>query len=265
MGEFVTLEVDDGVGVIRLDRPPVNAIDLQLGLELQEALREAGERDDVGALVVWGGRKLFAVGADIRAMAEWGPEEVKPSVDALGDACDLLEELPKVSIAAINGFALGGGFELALGCDLRYLADDGAVGQPEIKLGVIPGAGGTQRLTQLVGPARTRELVYTGRQVGAEEAHALGLVEQILPPDMVFDAGVRGARELAEGSRTAVAAAKAAIRAAVRTPGSEGIRAERELFLQLFGTADQREGMRAFLEKRAPRFGQARAGGDAAP
>ena len=166
MGEFVRLEVDDGVGQVRLDRPPANAIDHQMGLELQEAFREAARRDDVGAVVIWGGPKIFAAGADIKAMAAFGPEEVRPVVAALGDALDMLEAMPKISIAAINGYALGGGFELALAADLRYLADDGKVGQPEIRLGVIPGAGGTQRLTHLVGPGRTRDLVYTGRAGG---------------------------------------------------------------------------------------------------
>ena len=152
MREFVRLEVDDGVGQVRLDRPPANAIDHQMGLELQDVFREAAGRDDVGAMVIWGGPKIFAAGADIKAIATFGPEEVRPVVAALGDALDLLEAMPKISIAAINGYALGGGFELALAADLRYLADDGKVGQPEIRLGVIPGAGGTQRLTHLVGP-----------------------------------------------------------------------------------------------------------------
>jgi enoyl-CoA hydratase/carnithine racemase len=254
-GAPARLEVDDGVGVIRLDRPPANAIDLTMGLALQDAIREAAERDDVGALVVWGGRKIFAAGADIRAMATWGPDEVKPSVDALGGACDLLEEITKPSIAAVNGFALGGGLELALGCDLRYLADDARVGQPEIGIGVIPGAGGTQRLVPMIGVGRTRELVYLGRQVDAEEALRIGLAEKVVPADEVFQAAVEDARALANGPRQALAAAKLAIRAAVGTPGPEGIRAEREAFLGLFGTPDQREGMAAFLEKRPPAFG----------
>ena len=124
-------------------------------------------------------------------MATWGPEEVQPSVDALGDACDLLEAIGTVSIAAVNGYALGGGMELALACDLRYLADDATLGQPEIKLGVIPGAGGTQRLVRMVGPGRTRELVYTGRLVPAAEAIDLGLAERVVPPDEVLDDGGR--------------------------------------------------------------------------
>jgi enoyl-CoA hydratase/carnithine racemase len=255
MGEFVRLEVDDGVGVIRIDRPPANAIDLRVGVELVETVREAEERSDVGALVVWGGPKLFAAGADIKAMAGWTKDEARPSVEALGDACDLLERIGKLSIAAITGYALGGGLELALGCDLRYLADDAKVGQPEIALGVIPGAGGTQRLTRLVGPGVTRHLVYTGMQLDADAALRVGLADAIHPAGSVHDEAVKDARSFATGPREALAAAKHAIRAAAEAPGTDGIRVERELFLDLFGTADQREGMRAFLEKREPRFG----------
>ena len=252
MREFVDLEVDEGVGVIRLDRPPANAIDLKVGVELQEAIREANERADVGALVLWGGPKLFAAGADIKAMAEWTAEQVRPSVQALGDACDLLEEIPKVSIAAITGYALGGGLELALGCDLRYLSDEATVGQPEVRIGVIPGAGGTQRLARLIGPGATRRLVYTGDQVDASTAQSLGIAQEVMPAAEVFDAAVRDARRFSRGPREALAAAKRAIRAA--EADREGFRTERRLFLDLFGTADQREGMRAFLEKREPRF-----------
>ena len=255
MGELVRLEVEDGVATVVLDRPPANALDNQMGLELQETFREAAGRDDIGALVIWGGPRIFAAGADIKAMAAFGPDEIRPVVGALGDALDLLEAMPKVSIAAINGFALGGGFELALAADLRYLAADGKVGQPEIGLGVIPGAGGTQRLTHLVGPGRARELVYTGRQVEAEEAVGLGLVEKVFAPDLVLGEAKAAAAILARGPRAAIAAAKAAIRAAVWTSGPEGHARERDLFCELFGTPDQREGMRAFIEKREPRFG----------
>lgn len=253
-GEFVRLEVDDGVGVVRMDRPPANALDHRTGLELQDAFRAASERDDVGAVVIWGGPKIFAAGADIKAMAEFDPEEIRPVVAALGDALDLLEAMPKVSIAAINGYALGGGFELALAADLRYLAADGKVGQPEIRLGVIPGAGGTQRLTHLIGPGRARDLVYTGRQVAADEALDLGLVERVMPAGDVLATARKDALAFARGPRLALAAAKAAIQAAVMTPGPAGLAREGELFSALFGTPDQREGMRAFLEKREPRF-----------
>lgn len=254
MMEFVSLEVSEGVAVVRLDRPPANAIDLQMGLELQGAFREAGDRDDVGAIVLSGGRKLFAAGADIKAMANFGPEEITPVVSALGDALDLLESLPKISIAAVNGYALGGGFELALAADLRYLAADAAVGQPEVNLGVIPGAGGTQRIVALAGAGVARDLIYSGRMVSAEEAHRLRLAERIEDPDAVLEAAVADARRFAAGPLKALAAAKAAIRAAVRSPGPDGLATEKTLFTDLFGGAEQREGMAAFLEKRPPDF-----------
>jgi enoyl-CoA hydratase/carnithine racemase len=255
VGDLVHLEVDDGVAVVRLDNPPANAIDLALALELQAAIRQADADASVGAIVLTGGRRLFAAGADINAMATWGPEDERPSVEALGDACDLLESVGTVAIAAVHGYALGGGMELALACDLRYAADDATFGQPEIKLGVIPGAGGTQRLVRVVGPGRARELVYSGRFLPASEAAALGIVERVVAADALLETAIGYARQLARGPREALAAAKASIRAAVETPGSAGIRAEREAFLALFGTADQREGMAAFLEKRDPRFG----------
>ncbi|MDP9331084.1 MAG: enoyl-CoA hydratase-related protein [Actinomycetota bacterium] len=255
MPEFVRLEVDDGVGLVRLDRPPANAIDHQVGLELQEVLREAERRDDIGALVVWGGRKLFAAGADVKAMAGYGPSEIGPVVAALGDALDLLESIPKISIAAINGYALGGGFELALAADLRYLAEDATIGQPEIKLGVIPGAGGTQRIVRVAGVGVAADLIYSGRGVGAQEAQRLLLAHRVIEPDGVLDAATADARSFAFGPRDALAAAKQAIRAASENPSSVGRARERDLFVSLFDTSDQREGMRAFLEKRDPRFG----------
>lgn len=254
MPELVHLDVDDGVGIVRLDRPPANAISLQLSIDLLDALEEAGSRDDVGALVLWGGPKLFAAGADIKEMVDLGPEEIRDQVTKLGDACDLLEATPKISIAAITGFALGGGFELSLACDLRYAAADAKVGQPEVRLGVIPGAGGTQRMTWLAGAGVSRDLSYTGRQVDAEEAKALKLVERVLPADQVFETAVQDARAFASGPRRALAAAKEAINAAVRTPGPASISREKELFIALFGGDDQREGMRAFIEKRSPGF-----------
>ena len=253
MGEFVSLTEEHGVGVIRLDRPPANALNHQVGIELRDAVRDAGDR--CRALVVWGGPKLFAAGADIKEIAGFGPEEIRPVVTALGDALAALEALPIVSIAAITGFALGGGMELALACDLRYAAEDARLGQPEIRIGVIPGAGGTQRLTRLVGPGRTRDLVFSGRQVVAQEGLGMGLVERVLPAEEVFDRAVADARGFAEGPLEALAAAKGAIRAALDRPLEAGLMDEREAFVRLFGTPDQREGMRAFLEKRDPRFG----------
>jgi enoyl-CoA hydratase/carnithine racemase len=255
MPEFVDLKVADGVGVVTLDRPPANAIDLRVGLELQEAFREGQDRSDVGAIVVTGGSKLFAAGADIKAMADMGPEDIRPVVSALGDALDLLESMSKVSIAAVNGYALGGGLELALASDLRFVAQDAKLGQPEVTLGVFPGAGGTQRMARLTGLGFARDLIFTGRHVDAAEAHRHGLADRVLPGDEVLQAAVDAARAIASGPRDAIAAAKRAIRASYETPGATGLSLERDLLCALFGTPDQREGMRAFLDKRPPRFG----------
>ncbi|HYJ59888.1 MAG TPA: enoyl-CoA hydratase-related protein [Actinomycetota bacterium] len=255
MAEFVTTEVRDAVACITLTRPPANAFDLTLSRELGEAVRAAAEDDGVGAIVITGGRRLFAAGADLTGLASATPAEAKPQVDALGGVCDLLEAVPTVSVAAINGYALGGGLEVALACDLRVAAEDAQLGQPEIKLGVIPGAGGTQRLVPLIGLGRAKDLVYTGRPVDAAEALRIGLVDRVVAPDDVLDAALALARTFAAGPRDALAAAKRALRASVEAPGAEGIAEERALFLQLFATADQAEGMAAFLEKRPPVFG----------
>src|SRR5437773_7655981 len=201
MAGFIRLDVNDGVGVIGIDRPPANAIDLQVGVELQETIREANERPDVGALVLWGGPRLFAAGADIKAMAGFGADEERPSVEALGAACDLLETIPKISIAAVTGYALGGGLELALACDLRYLAEDAKVGQPEIRIGVIPGAGGTQRLTRLIGPGATRRLVYTGDQLDAAGGRGPRLAAGVGPPPAALGAAPAAAPRRAPGAR----------------------------------------------------------------
>ncbi len=254
MGAFVTVEVEGRVATVRIDRPPANAINREVSLELLAAVREVAARDDVGAVVLWGGPRIFAAGADLKEMAGRGPEEVRPGVTALGEVCLALEELPKVAIAAINGYALGGGCELALACDLRVAARDAELGQPEILLGIIPGAGGTQRLPRLVGLGRARELVYTGRRVGAEEALAMGLVDRVVAPEEVLAAAATEAGRYASGPTRALAAAKAALRASLRGDPDEGLRFERDAFCELFATRDAAEGIRAFLEKREPRF-----------
>ena len=208
-----------------LDRPPANAIELQLGEELLEAIREAeAERGDVGAIVVWGGPKIFAAGADIKAMAAWGPEEVRPSVDALGDACDLLEAIRNVSIAAVNGYALGGGLELALACDLRYLADDAKVGQPEIKLGVIPGAGGTQRLRTWSGPVGRGTSCTPGGSWPPRRRRTSGSPSGSCPRRRA--AAAPGRSRVRSGTPPGARGGKAAIRPP-QTPGPVGLARER--------------------------------------
>ena len=253
-GEFVRVEVEGAVATIRLDRPPANALGRPVSVELQEAIATVADDDAVRAAVIWGGERIFAAGADIKAMAEFGPAEIEPDVSALEQACRDLESLAKPVIAAINGFALGGGCEVALAADFRFAAEDAKLGQPEIRLGIIPGAGGTQRLPRLVGQARARELVYSGRHVGAEEALAIGLVDRVLLPDEVYAAALGEAARWAAGPTRALAAAKAAVNAAAARELADGLRVEHDAFVALFETRDQKEGMRAFLETREPRF-----------
>lgn len=253
MGEFVTIEHDDGVATIRLDRPPANALARPVSLELSEAAKTVAADRGIRTVVVWGGERIFAAGADIRAMVGFGPEEIAPDVSALEQACRDLEAIPKPVIAAINGFALGGGCEVALACDLRVAAEDAKLGLPEILLGIMPGAGGTQRLPRLIGLSRARELVFTGRHVGAEEALTIGLVDRVVPAADVHPSALEEARRFAAGPTLAYAAAKRAL-AAAGGDLARGLEVEREAFAPLFSTADQEEGMRAFLEKREPRF-----------
>jgi enoyl-CoA hydratase/carnithine racemase len=254
MAASVHVERDGAVATIRLDRPPANALALPVSLELQEAVRAVAEDRAVRAVVVWGGERIFAAGADIKAMVDYGPEEIRPDVGALEQACRDLEAVPKPVIAAVNGFALGGGCELALACDLRFASEGAELGLPEILLGIIPGAGGTQRLPRLIGLARARELVLTGRRVPADEALAIGLVDRVVPAPDAYPAALEEARRYARGPTRAYAAAKRALAASGDRSLDLGLEVERDVFVPLFATRDQEEGMRAFLEKRDPDF-----------
>ncbi|HCO02024.1 MAG TPA: enoyl-CoA hydratase [Actinobacteria bacterium] len=249
MGEFVRLEVEDGVGTIRLDRPKMNAINDALTRDLAVAAQEATERDDVGAVVIWGGERIFAAGADVKLMADMTPITIKALITGMQDVYALVEEIPKVTIAAINGYALGGGCELAMCADLRFAAEDATLGQPEILLGVIPGAGGTQRLPRLVGPSRAKDIIFSGRFVKADEALSIGLVDKILPAGEVYTTAVETARRYAKGPLAALRAAKVAVNWGGRGDFRSGMVLERELFADLFSTEDQKEGMRSFVEK----------------
>ncbi len=248
MGEFVRLEVEDGVGTIRLDRPKLNAISGQVAEELTAVATEAGSRDDVGAVVIWGGPRIFAAGADVTEMVDRTPDDVWPHIVKLQTALDIVEDLPKVTIAAINGYALGGGYELALAADLRYAADNAKVGLPEIQLGIIPGAGGTQRLPLLIGVSRAKDIIFSGRQVRADEALHLGMVDRIYPVKEVYERAVQDARGFAKGPSVALAAAKRSIAEGLHTTRREGQEVERQNFVELFGTKDQKVGMRSLLE-----------------
>jgi enoyl-CoA hydratase/carnithine racemase len=249
MGELVRLEVEEGVATIRLDRPPMNAIDEALTADLRQAAVKATERDDVGAVVLWGGEKVFAAGADVKMMVDMGPSDVKPMIERLQEVFNMVEDIPAVTIAAINGYALGGGCELAMCADLRFAAEDARIGQPEILLGIIPGAGGTQRLPRLVGPSRAKDLIYSGRHVKAEEAKQIGLVDRVFPAAEVYDRAVQEARRYARGPLQALRAAKVAINQGARGDFRSGLTLEREVFADLFTTEDQKIGMRSFLEQ----------------
>ena len=253
MGEFVRIEREGAVATIRLDRPPANALAREVSLELSAAAKEVGADDGVRAVVVWGGERIFAAGADIKAMVEYGPEEVAADVGALEQACRDVEAIPTITIAAIDGYALGGGCELALSCDFRFAARDARIGLPEVRLGIIPGSGGTQRLPRVLGLPKARDLVYTGRQVDAAEALAIGLVDRVADGTDAYALAMEQAQTFANGPTLAYAAAKRAIAASDRSL-EQGLAVEREAFVQLFATRDQKEGMRAFLDKRDPEF-----------
>ena len=249
MGELVALTVSDAVATIRIDRPPMNAIDLQVMEELHAAAREAGERDDVGAVVLWGGDRVFAAGADVKMLAGLGRDEVRSMISAMQDAYDAVEAIPRVVIAAVNGFALGGGCELALCADFRFVAEDARLGQPEILLGIIPGAGGTQRLARLVGPSKAKDLVFSGRFVKADEALAIGLVDAVVPAADVYDTARSMMARYVGGPAYALRAAKEAIDRGLELDLESGLEIERTLFAGTFATKDQALGMRHFVEK----------------
>jgi enoyl-CoA hydratase/carnithine racemase len=248
MGEFVYLEVADGIGTIRLNRPKVNALNDQVTEELAQAARGAAASEDVRAVVVYGGEKVFAGGADIAVMAEAGYAEMALRSARLQEAVGLVAAIGKPVVAAITGYALGGGLELALAADFRVAGEGARLGQPEILLGVIPGAGGTQRLPRLVGPARAKDIVFSGRMVGAAEALQIGLVDQVVPDAEVYRAAADMVKRYTGGPALALRAAKQAIDAGLGVDLATGLEIERVQFAALFGTEDQRAGMRSFLE-----------------
>jgi len=248
---LVQFTTDGNVGIIRLDRPPVNALSRGFVSDIANAVGEAGH-PSLRATVITGGDH-FAIGADIKEFgAVFESDEEDELAADLGLVVSRLEQLDKPTIAAVTGFALGGGLELAMGADFRYLAEDARVGQPEMKLGIIPGAGGTQRLVRLVGWQRAKELVFSGRMVDAAEAHSIGLADKVLPADEVLDAAIVDAQRWAVGPTLAFGAAKRAMLAGFGVEA--GLDAELAEFKALFGSEDAREGVAAFIEKRDPGF-----------
>lgn len=236
---------DDGVAVVRLDHPKVNALSTALLAQLETIATQLAD-DPPGAVILTGGDRLFAAGADISEFG--GPDEARSVGGSFRSALDAVAAIPRATIASVSGFALGGGCELALACDFRIASERAVFGQPEILLGIIPGGGGTQRLARLVGPARAKDLIFTGRQVKASEALAMGLVDEVVAPDQLETRTRERAAELARGAVVAQGLAKAAIDRGLDTSLAEGLGIEQERFVEVFGTADAATGVASFLE-----------------
>ncbi|MER5518206.1 enoyl-CoA hydratase/isomerase family protein [Streptomyces sp. NPDC048254] len=245
----VTLEVSEGVGTLRLERPPMNALDVATQDRLKELAEEATRREDVRAVVIYGGEKVFAAGADIKEMQNMDHAAMILRSRDLQDSFTAVARIPKPVVAAVTGYALGGGCELALCADYRIAADNAKLGQPEILLGLIPGAGGTQRLPRLVGPSKAKDLIFTGRMVKADEALAIGLVDRVVPAADVYTEAHAWAARLAQGPAIALRAAKEAIDTGVETDLETGLAVERNWFAGLFATEDRERGMRSFVEE----------------
>jgi enoyl-CoA hydratase/carnithine racemase len=248
MGDFVHVETEQAVATIRLDRPPMNALNAQVQGEIAAAAAQVSLDPAIRAVVLYGGEKVFAAGADIKEMAEVGYSQMAADTRRLQESFTAVAKIPKPVVAAVTGYALGGGLELALCADFRIAGESARVGQPEILLGIIPGAGGTQRLPRLVGPARAKDIVYTGRFVGAQEALAIGLVDKVVPDAEVYQAARDLVSRYATGPAAALRAAKQAIDDGLEVNLDTGLEIERLHFAGLFATEDQRTGMRSFVE-----------------
>jgi len=252
--ENILVETLGRVALIRLNRPKaLNALNDALMDELDLALRAADVDDGIGAIVLTGSDKAFAAGADIAAMKDWSFMDVYKS-EYLTRNWETLRRIRKPVVAAVGGYALGGGCELAMMCDILLAADTARFGQPEVKIGVIPGAGGTQRLPRAIGKAKAMDLVLTGRLMDAAEAERAGLVSRVVPADRLLDEAIAVATAIAQLSLPAVMIAKEAVNRAFESPLSEGLAYERRMFHAMFATKDQKEGMSAFIEKRPANF-----------
>ncbi|VVO78814.1 putative enoyl-CoA hydratase echA8 [Pseudomonas fluorescens] len=251
--ETLLLEVHERVGLITLNRPKaLNALNTRLIAELNLALDQLEKDPAIGCMIITGSAKAFAAGADIKEMVDLSYPQV--FLDDFFTAADRIASRRKPLIAAVAGYALGGGCELALMCDFIYAADNARFGLPEVTLGVLPGIGGTQRLTRALGKAKAMEMCMTGRQMDAQEAERAGLVARILPADSLLEETLKTARAIAEKSLPATMLVKESVNRAFESSLSEGVRFERRVFHSIFATADQKEGMAAFVEKRAAQF-----------
>jgi enoyl-CoA hydratase/carnithine racemase len=248
VGEFVRVEVEAQTATIRLDRPKMNALNGQVQDEIALAAAQVTADTAIRAVIIYGGERVFAAGADIKEMASLGTPAMNERAAGLHAALSLIAAIPRPVIAAVTGYALGGGLELALAADFRVLGEKAKVGQPEILLGVIPGGGGTQRLPRLIGPARAKDLIFTGRQVDAAEALAIGLADKVVPDAEVYAAAQEMAARYAAAPALALAAAKHAVNRGLEVDLAAGLEIERLMFAGLFSTEDQKAGMRSFME-----------------
>ena len=248
MGEFVRVESADGIATIRLDRPKMNALNAQVQDEIGAAAAQVSADDAVRAVIIYGGERVFAAGADIKEMASLGYPAMAVRSAALQASFTAVADIPKPVVAAVTGYALGGGLELALCADFRVLGESAKVGQPEILLGIIPGAGGTQRLPRLIGPARAKDLIFSGRHVAADEALAIGLADKVVPDAEVYQAARDLVAQYATGPAFALSAAKLAVNKGLEVDLATGLEIERVHFAALFATEDQKTGMASFVE-----------------
>jgi enoyl-CoA hydratase/carnithine racemase len=250
--ELVEYSVENAVALVRLNRPPVNALSAELSAELLEAFTVAAD-PSVRAVVVTG-QPHFAAGADIKGFQTAYDGEGGGLASVLAEAVRALEKLAKPTFAAVHGYALGGGLELAMGADFRYMSDNASVGQPEIKLGIIPGAGGTQRLPRIVGFQKAKELNFSGRHIDAAEALAIGLADKVFPVDHVLASTIADAEKYAQGPTVALGAARKAMNEGWGKPIDEAMAVEAQAFDDCFWTEDAKEGVAAFIEKRKAEF-----------
>ena len=248
MSDLLCVEVEAGIATIRLQRPPMNALNVEIQEALRAASEEVTERRDVGAVVLYGGEKVFAAGADIKEMEQMSYADMVFHSRRLQSAFTAVARIPKPTVAAITGYALGGGCELAMTCDFRVAAKNAKLGQPEILLGLIPGAGGTQRLSRLVGAAKAKDLVYSGRFVSADEALAIGLVDEVVEAEDVYPAARARVEQYVGGPALALRAAKEAIDRGLEVELDTGLEIESMQFASLFATKDRAIGMRSFIE-----------------
>lgn len=250
--EFVTVrtaEEHPGIGTIAINRPPTNALTRQVYRELAAAAAEVSQRDDIRVVIVYGGHEIFCTGDDLTELAELSGEEMTRSAAVRQDAISAVAAVPKPTVAAITGYALGSGLELALAADWRVAGDNVKVGSPEILVGMIPGGGGTTRLSRVVGLSRAKEMVFSGRFVEAKEALRMGLLDEMVAPDDVYNRAADWARRFVDGPPLALAAAKAALDHGFDNPIPAGLARERELFCEVFATQDRVDGVTAHLTK----------------